>query len=732
MVRNSRTAVSVLALMTALSAAGSARAADAGTDTSAQAPSVEQIIVTGQQQRKQVESKGNVGVLGDQDALSIPFNMTTYTSKLILDQQSETIGSVLENDPAVRVTYGSGNQSELFVVRGFPVNGDDVSFNGLYGVLPRQLISPELFENVQVLNGAAAFVYGAAPSGSVGGAIDLIPKRAQGRLIRVTGSYIADSIFGGSADLGERFGAKDEFGARLNAVYRSGDGEVHGEYREVQADSLDLDWQDGAFRAYLDMGYELQRALQPRPEVRLGAGVSVPAPPDSRLNYGQPWTYTSLHDFYSAVRVEYDLFENTTLFAAAGFRNGQEVGDYSTLTITNGITGAATGSRLFVPRHDHNYSATVGLHSSFDTGPLSHKLNLGGSSVSEKNFNSFSFGSFPAGVAASSTTFFDNLYNPPTVARPTNSTLPSSGGSLTNLPLVQRTIFNSAYLSDTVSAFDDLTELTVGVRLQQIDVHGFSRGTGAQTSYYNQTRATPVVGLVIKPSDYFSIYVNRTEELVQGPVAPTNSTTINPGQIFSPFVVVQYEAGAKFQYHGLTATMALYQMEQPSAFATPVAGSATLTQFGINGQQRNRGMELSFNGEPTDYLRVIGGVTLNDAEQTKTLNGVNDGKDVIGVPDTQANIGLEFIPPPLPGAVFTLRWLVTGPQYVDAANTQRLSGWTRLDLGARYVAVVEDHPVTFRLTMENVSDNSYWESAFGGYLVQAEPRTLKASVTFEY
>ncbi|MDB5675790.1 MAG: hypothetical protein JWM65_2772 [Sphingomonas bacterium] len=53
-------------------------------------------------------SDGNVGVLGAQDALSTPFNITTYTAQLILDQQSETIGEVLENDPAVRTTFGSG------------------------------------------------------------------------------------------------------------------------------------------------------------------------------------------------------------------------------------------------------------------------------------------------------------------------------------------------------------------------------------------------------------------------------------------------------------------------------------------------------------------------------------------------------------------------------------------------------------------------------------------------
>ena len=124
------------------------------------------VVVTAQQAQKQVASDGQIGVLGQQDALATPFNVTGYTAQLILDQQAETLGDVLENDPTVRTTLGFGNQSEQFVIRGFALFGDDVSIDGLFGVTPRQLVSPELYERVQVLNGANAFLFGAAPGGS--------------------------------------------------------------------------------------------------------------------------------------------------------------------------------------------------------------------------------------------------------------------------------------------------------------------------------------------------------------------------------------------------------------------------------------------------------------------------------------------------------------------------------------------------------------------------------------
>ena len=86
---------------------------------------------------------------------------------------------MLQNDPAVRVARGFGNFQQLYMVRGLPIYSDDMSYNGLYGLLPRQYLAAELVERVEVLRGASAFLNGAAPGGSgLGGAINIMPKRA--------------------------------------------------------------------------------------------------------------------------------------------------------------------------------------------------------------------------------------------------------------------------------------------------------------------------------------------------------------------------------------------------------------------------------------------------------------------------------------------------------------------------------------------------------------------------
>ena len=118
----------------------------------------------------QIARGGQFGVLGNQKLSDVPFSMTSYTSKAIEDSQAQSVGDLLAHDPAVRPAYGFGNFSEVFVIRGFQLNGDDVSLNGLYGITPRQLVSVDVLERVDVFKGANSFLNGASPTGSsIGG-----------------------------------------------------------------------------------------------------------------------------------------------------------------------------------------------------------------------------------------------------------------------------------------------------------------------------------------------------------------------------------------------------------------------------------------------------------------------------------------------------------------------------------------------------------------------------------
>ena len=230
---------------------------------------------------------------------------------------------------------------------------------------------------------------------------------------------------------------------------------------------------------------------------------------------------------------------------------------------------------------------------------------------------------------------------------------------------------------------------------------------------------------MIRPSENISLYANRIEGLAQGPVAGAN--TINVGQVFPPFQTVQYEVGGKVQFSRFNASVAAFQTDRPQAL-NEVTPAGTL--FTVNGEQRNKGIEVSVDGEPIDGLRIIAGLSVTDAKQRRTTGGLTDGRDAIGVPEYTANANVEW--DVYGGLTLTGRVMQTGKQAFNVTNTIILPEWTRFDLGARYVVAIGDAPVTFRLNVDNVANERYWSSSLGGYLVQGLPRTFKTSATVEF
>jgi iron complex outermembrane receptor protein len=78
----------------------------------------------------------------------------------------------------------------------------------------------------------------------------------------------------------------------------------------------------------------------------------------------------------------------------------------------------------------------------------------------------------------------------------------------------------------------------------------------------------------------------------------------------------------------------------------------------------------------------------------------------------------------------------TASQHADAANTQKLPSWQRVDAIVRYVMNRGERAITLRGQVENLTDRDYWASAGGypgmGYLVLGAPRTLTVSATIDF
>ena len=721
----SRTA---LLASSALLLAGAAHAQDVDTTR------IEDVVVTGSQVRLppaydggQVATGGRVGLFGALDLMDTPFSSTSYTEELSRNQQARSVGDVLQNDPTVRVTKGFGNFQEVYVIRGFPVYSDDMTYNGLYGVLPRQFVAAELLDRVEVFRGATAFLNGAAPGGSgVGGAINLTPKRApDADLNRLTaGLEGADEIYA-AADLARRFGEDARWGVRLNLVSRAGEGAINAQHSQQHVVGLGVDRRGERARFSADLGWQDNRIDAPRPQVTPNG--EVPDAPSADSNFAQPWTYTDDEQLFGAARGEFDLTDRISAWAALGGRSGKE--DNVLANPNADADGTLSAYRFDNVREDTVWSGDIGVRADLTTGAIGHRLVASASQVKSKSRNAYAFSNF-AGFAG-------DLYDPTDVAAPTPDFF--VGGDLSDPLVTERVDNRSVALADMMSFLDGRLLATVGVRYQEIETRTYDYNTGADASSYSDDAWTPAFAVVFKPSERISLYANYAEALQPGGVTPAQvlgAEVTNPNEVLAAFQSEQIEAGVKYDAGTFGGALSVFRANKPQAsFDT-----ATRIYSG-GGEQENTGVELGVYGEPVAGLRLIGGATWLDAEITR-LPDVTLAPDLVGLrptgsPEFQANLNIEWDVPMLTGLTLEGRAVYTGEQPVSTDNTVELDSWTRFDAGVRYAFEAGDRPLTVRARVENIADEDQWVAVGGyaptsSYLTLGAPRTLRLSVSAEF
>ncbi|WP_416052495.1 TonB-dependent siderophore receptor [Cupriavidus basilensis] len=660
---------------------------------------------------EQVARGARLGLLGNIDIMDAPFSITSYTAKAIEDQQARTVGDMVAVDSSVRYVSQPGGILDAFTIRGFPVgNGNfgEIAFDGMYGVASNYRVSTGYIERVELIKGPTAMLIGMAPSGSVGGGINIVPKRANGPdLTQVTADYAASSQLGGNLDVSRRFGAQRQFGIRFNGNYRAGDTNLDNQSRRAGAGALALDYQGERLRATLDFIDQQEKITAPSRLLHIVSGINVPDAPNGRRNVSQPWEHSSIRDQSLLVRAEYDIGGKLTWFIAGG---GGRTRVARLFAITPTIINEAGDIAVLDSNYKFNVARTTvdtGLRARFDTGAVSHHLSMLVSDYRDQLERSFH---------NATTTSLTNLYQP--VSLPVQYI-----AAPTSVPKVSQTRLSGAALADTLSMLDKRVQLTLGLRHQQVTSDNFSAG-GAIASHYDQGAWTPMLGLVVKPWQHVTLYANRAEGLSKGDTAPGSAS--NAGEVFAPYKSRQLEFGVKVEQGGMIATVSAFQISKAS-------GQMSGTLFAADGEQRNRGLEFGLVGEVVAGVRLLASATVLDARIVRSSRPELAGKAAVGVPTLQANLGAEWDAGFAPGLTLAGGLAYTGRQYVDQANTQSIPHWTRVDIGARYQTTVARRQTTFRLNVRNVFDKHDWAAvdAYGG-LAQAEPRTLLLSATMRF
>ncbi|MGZ9738000.1 TonB-dependent siderophore receptor [Pseudomonas sp. GNP012] len=660
----------------------------------------------------QVARRGSQGLLGSKDFMETPFSETTYTSELVKNLQARTLGDLVASDPSVRATNPAGGRYEQFTIRGMSLFNSDVSYNGLYGILPTYTIDMEMADRVDVLKGPSQLINGISPRGSVGGGINVVPKRATDvPITSFTGNYASDSQVGGAVDIGRRFGEGDMFGVRFNGVKQSGDTEWDHQSVDREMAVLGLDFRGERLRLSTDVGHNERDTDAPQERVQVGAKAQVPHASDVRHNYAQPWSKARTKDTFGTVTGEYDVSDSVMVYAGAGARKSNHDFLRHAVAVTNNAGDFSVQPRDFT-RDENVRTANAGVRNWFHTGPVSHEINLAASYF----YMDFENGGARYAAAPS------NLYNPVETPTPITPTRLDSEVYTENRS-------SSVALSDTLGFFDDQVLLTLGARWQRVQVDDWTDNVKGDTGY-DEEKVSPSGGILFKATDKLSLYANYMEGLSQGKIAP--STSVNEDEIFPPFISRQVEVGAKYDAGAFAITTAVFRIKQP-AYET----NATTRVFGPNGKRENKGVEVNVFGEPLKGFRLLGGVMYIDSELTDTTNGTFDGNRAPATPEYNVSLGGEWDVPNVQGLTLTSRGIYSSSQYLDQSNNKEIDAWTRIDVGARYAFKVEEKNITLRANIENVADKRYWSSAGASDdsepgLTLATPRTYLLSATVDF
>lgn len=665
----------------------------------------------------------------DTPLIDVPQAVNVVTVKQIEDQAANSIGDAIRYVPGVFSAQGEGNR-ETLILRGNTTTGDffvdgvrdDVqTYRDLYNI-----------EQLQVFRGSNAMIFG---RGGIGGVINRVTKVADWtphRAFRLEGGSFEHKR--AQFDLGTPLSGA--IAVRLTGVYQDSDSYRHGVNYNRWGFNPTVSFKLGEATT-VTAGYEHfedNRVADRGVSSYAGRPLNTPR----GQFFGDPeqsptWTNTDAatlyieHRFSDTVTLrnrtryaDYDKFYQNVFPAAvntAAMTNpaGLPAGTYAAGTIV-AIQGYnnLTNRRNFINQTD--------LNAEFATGGIEHVLLVGFEYGHQKTDNLRQEGFFPTPTSDSGvTTIYATLANP-TIRRPDIRWAqgPSSPQNKGTAEVV------AGYVQDQVSLSSAL-DLIIGVRFE----HFSTRVTdlrAARTFDVTNDLWSPRAALVFKPAENASIYAGYSRTyLPRGGDQLTGLSLANSA--LRPEKYDNYEIGAKWDVvPSFNLAAAVFQLDRSNVLALSNPNDPSSLQVPI-GRQRNRGIELSAQGEITDQLSMVAAYTYSDPTFRDTLPGaVKVGNVVANVPRHAASLWTRFDPTEALGAAIGV--IHQGKRFSGTDNTVSMPGYTRVD-GAIYYRLSE--AVDLQVNLENLFNERYFLFAHSNTnFTPGSPRAFKAGLNVRF
>ena len=700
-------------------------AADAPQDQAQETPHVT-VVGIRESDDYRVKTTDSLGPLGSQKLLDVPYSVGVLTEDLIQNSMATNFKDVSKYLPLVAYQEQQGADILRPQTRG--MQGGNFQNSRMDGMQIFITVGTamEQFQQIEVVNGVSASLYGPAnPSGM----FNFVSKRPTDYDLReVTVSYATQSIGTAHVDLGGKIDSDGIVSYRFNGVFGEGDAWVDDSHAKRVLGSLAIDvrpLQD----TVIETNYSYYHLIDTGYPGWFTYGEKIvlpPAPDPTNVGYGQNYAGVDLLTRMASVRLLHDFNSNWHL--VVGGLNQDASRNINTpvnnLTNNNGnyTTSLGTG---FAPRFIMTSDAAY-LDGNFTTGPIAHDLTIGTAGYKAQSYSVIT----PA-TAASTLLGSANINSPQIFPFPAAG-LPNVGLNFDSSTAYQQGV----NVGDTIR-FTEAWSARLAVSQDWFHTDNYTAKATALPEYADHG-LSPTASLMYKPMSNMTVYATFASSLQAGDLAPTTSPPlVNAGQSLPPYRSKEDEVGYKVSLDKIDFTAALFRIQRPFANINTVDNA-----FEISGLQVNKGLELSAVGEVVQNLRVYGGVTLLNARLEETpLPSTND-KIYVGAPKVKGNTLFEYSLPTVPGLVATFDWQFSGPRAADDTNSFFVAGYNLFDLGARYTSSILTKRVTWRLSVDNLTDRHYWSTVAPSNLTGANtgnllahfgtPRTLLAAVSFDF
>ena len=209
------------------------------------------------------------------------------------------------------------------------------------------------------------------------------------------------------------------------------------------------------------------------------------------------------------------------------------------------------------------------------------------------------------------------------------------------------------------------------------------------------------LGLVYKPADPLSVYLNYSEGMQANYQLDDIGTTID-----KPELSEQVELGLKFFGFDkrLISSLASYHIQKENIVSINFIDG--LRQASVDAEQTSLGLDWDFSFQYNRSLDIIGALSISKPEIT---TGPNKGKTPALASQKVASLFANYRFSLKNNADLRLNVGVyyNGKRYGNSENTIELEDYTTVDLGATYTLPFKKIPWHLQLNASNIFDQQY-------------------------